>query len=337
MGVRRALAAGVLAVLIAAPAAAQESRLLVVVGLGGDPGMAKTFHAWAATLVDAAKATYGLPASDVVYLDETPARDPARITGRSTRENVEAAVKRIAAASAPGDRVFIVLIGHGSDTEGQPRFNLPGPDMTAADFARLLDALAAQAVALVDTTSASGPFVETLSGRDRTIVTATATGGERNAPRFGGFFVEALAGAGDEADLDKDGRVSILEAFGYAKRKVAEAYQQAGNLLAEHAMLDDNGDRKGSLEPDPLAGDGALARTMFLTAPAAAAPAASADPALAALYAEQKALEDRIAKLRALKGGMPDEEYRRQLEPLLLDLARKTREIREMERKKGDA
>ena len=118
MGVRRALAAGVLAILLAAPAAAQQSRLLVVVGLGGDPEMAAAFHDWAATLVDAATTTYRLPASSVVYLDEQPERDPARITGKSTRENVEAAVKRIAAASAPGDRVFIVLIGHGSDDRG---------------------------------------------------------------------------------------------------------------------------------------------------------------------------------------------------------------------------
>ena len=154
----------------------------------------------------------------------------------------------------------------------------------------------------MNTASASGAFVGALSGRDRTIVTATATGGERNAPRFGGFFVEALAGADAAADLDKDGRVSILEAFEYAKRRVAEAYQKAGNLLAEHAMLDDNGDGKGSLEPDPLAGDGALARTMVLTAPAAAATAAPADPALAALYAEQRALEDRIAQAAGPEG-----------------------------------
>jgi len=332
MGMTRALAALVLTAGLAAPVAAQDSYLLVVVGLGGDPALAEEFHQWATTLVSAAQDKYGLPSSHVVYLGEKPEVDPARIAGRSTREAIEAAFARLAEEARPGDRVFIVLFGHGSESNGEARFNLPGPDLTAGDFAKMLEGLRAQSVVFVDTTSASGPFVPVLSGRDRTIVTATKTGGERNATRFGGFFVEALAGA--EADLDKDGRVSILEAFTYARRKVVETYEQAGNLLSEHAVLDDNGDGKGSDTPDPLAGDGALARTMFVTAAAAEAAALPADPALRALYEEKKALEDRIAALRTSKETMAPQEYTQKLEPLLVELARKTREIREREKKK---
>ena len=78
-------------------------------------------------------------------------------------------------------------------------------------------------------------------------VAATRTGGEKFATLFGGPFVEAFAT--EAADTDRDGKVSILEAFEYAKKQVAAAYQREGLLPTEHAMLDDNGDKEGSMEP----------------------------------------------------------------------------------------
>ncbi len=121
-----------------APAFAQGSHVLVIVGLGGDHENAERFHRWASAIVDAAKDRYGLPPASIVYLGEDPARDTARISGRSTREAIDAAVTRLAAQARPGDRVFIVLIGHGASATGEARFNLPGPDLAAADFARLV-------------------------------------------------------------------------------------------------------------------------------------------------------------------------------------------------------
>ncbi|MEW5981096.1 MAG: C13 family peptidase [Acidobacteriota bacterium] len=330
--------AGLVAVLLALiavprPAAAQSSHLLVIVGLAGEPAIADEFHRWASTIIDAARQRYGLPAESVIYLGEDPARDALRITDRSTSANIQASVEKLVARARPGDRVFIVLIGHGAAAAGAPRFNLPGPDLAAKDFAALLDRFTAQSVTLVNTASASGGFVATLSGRDRTIITATRTDGERNQARFGEFFAEALGGT--DGDIDKDGRVSMLEAFTWARRRVEESYKKEGQLLTEHAMLDDDGDGKGSDALDKPGGDGALARTQFLAA-ASAEPASAesiADPALRQLYTERRALEDAIASLKAGKGKMDESEYARELERLLVELARKSREIREKEKK----
>jgi hypothetical protein len=324
-----------LALATAAPAAAQTSYLVVIAGLGGDPAASEAFHRWATTLVDAARTRYGLGADQIVYLAEDPARDPSRITGRSTRDAVEAAIAGVADRARPGDRVFIVLIGHGSADRGESRFNLPGPDMGARDFARLLERLAAQTVVFVNTASASGGFVPALAGRDRIVVAATKTEGERNQTRFAAFFAEAFATGA--ADLDKDGRVSLLEAFAYARRRVEDAYKQEGQILTEHAVLDDDGDGKGSEAPGGPGGDGRLARTVFLDAGVPGRPAdlaAVSDPALRTLYQEQQALEARIAALRAARDRMPASEYEAELERLLVELARKTREIREREKKK---
>ena len=124
------------------------------------------------------------------------------------------------------------------------------------DFARAFDAFPTQTVVFANTASASGGFIEPLSGPNRLILTATRSGRERNATAFGEFFVEALAAGADDADVDKDGRVSLLEAYEYARGGVERMYEQEDRLLTEHALLDDDGDGVGSADPDPSAGGG---------------------------------------------------------------------------------
>ena len=230
---------------------------------------------------DAARGRYGLPAESVVYLGEDPARDPKRISGRSTREAIAAAVDRWPRTARPGDRVFIVLIGHGASATGGGRFNLPGPDLTAAEFATLLDRLAAQTVVFVNTASASGGFVEALAGKDRTSSRPrrpTARGTRRGSANTS----SRRSPRPTDADTDKDGRVSVLEAFTWARARIADSYNRDGQLLTEHAVLDDNGDGKGADAPGQPGGDGALARTLFLSAASASRPARDqADPGAA--------------------------------------------------------
>ena len=211
--------------------------MLVVTGVAGDDEHAERFHKWASTIVDAAKKRGGVPEANVTYLAEKPDQDPARIRGRSTKESVEKAFADIAARARPNDEVFVLLIGHGSFDGRQSAFNLPGPDLTATDYAALLAKLQTQRVAFVNTAAASGGFLAALTGPGRTIVTATKTGGERNETRFPSYFVEAFED--NAADSDRNGRVSVFEAFEYARTKVAKSYEQQGLILTEHAALDD--------------------------------------------------------------------------------------------------
>ena len=162
------------------------------------------------------------------------------------------------------------------------------------------------------------------------MVTATRSGAQKHETIFGRYFVDAFTGEG--ADTDKDQRVSVLEAFTYARIEVARFYEQANRMQTEHALLDDNGDGEGSLEPGPDAPDGALAAVMFLMGEAGTgAVAAAASPELIALYKEKQKLEEEIAALRGRKDQMESEAYDAEFERLLLDLARTNREIRERE------
>ena len=323
------IAACVASLLASAPAAAQEAHLAVIVGLAGDPEYAGLYGKWAASLVDAATERYGLPPARVHYLTDQPQSAP-RATGRSTRDAIAGVFERLAAAPKE-DVVFVVLIGHGTFDGRAAKFNLPGPDMTAADFEPLLKRLAPRQVVFVNTASASGPFIEALSGPGRTIVTATRSGRESFATTFGGFFVDALTS--ESADLDKNRRVSVLEAFDYARREVASAYERQGVILTEHALLDDTGDREGTAEPAADGKEGRVAALLSLGSAAAAGPQA-ADPRTRALHDERRALERRVEALRLMKDGMDPQRYATELEKLATELALKSRQIREIE---GDA
>jgi hypothetical protein len=317
--------------LLAVPSAAQETRVLVVVGLGGDPEHRETFHQWATELRSAAVERFGVREERIVYLGERPDEAPGEMQGRSTREAVASALATLAGEAGPQDRILLVLIGHGSGQGESVLFNLPGPDLSPGDLDVMLKDFPTQLVAVVNTTSSSGPFVSALSGTNRIVVAATKTAQERNETQFGGFFVEALRAEG--SDLDKDGRISLLEAFQYASREVERYYQERNLLATEHAQLDDDGDGTGSAEPGADAADGWLARGFWLGSTSAAGtgavPDSVTDPVLLRLYEERAELERRIAELRALRGQMEESQYERELEELLVAMAMKVREIRE--------
>lgn len=318
--------------LLAVPVAAQQTHIVVITGLSGDSEYADQFHEWATTLIDVAIDRYELPAENVAYLAEKTDRDPDRIDGRSTRENIEATLGAVAERAAPNDHVLVLLIGHGSYQSGESRFNLPGRDLTAEEYARLLDPLGSQRVSFVNAATASGGFIEALSGEGRTVVTATRSGGQWNETVFGGFFVAAYASGEAESDQNKDGRVSVLEAFEYAVAQVARVYESDGRLQTEHALLDDNGDKEGTREPDPLTTDGALARTLFINAGEGAGIAGwPDDPALRVLYQERLDLQEQIEALQATRGGTDESRYQAEIEKLLVSIALKGREIREAE------
>ncbi len=310
------------------PALGQDPHILVVTGLGGGPEYSERFQGWGSALVTAASEKFGIPAGNIVYLGEDSAADP-RILDRSTRESVDRAFTNLASNTQPGDHIFVVLIGHGTFNDGESRFNLPGPDLTAEDFGLHLDLLAGRQVAFVNLASASGEFVKALSGEGRTIVTATKTGREGNETIFGGYFIDAFTG--EAADLDKDGRVSVWEAFEFARTEVAREYETSNRIATEHAVLDDDGDGVGSTELAEAA-DGALARTMFLAAdPTLAAARATDDLELRALFEQKADVERGLEELRAIRGQITQDRYDSELEELLVELALTNRAIQARE------
>jgi hypothetical protein len=249
---------------------AQQTHLLVITGVPGDEEHAQKFQTWATTFIEAAKKKDAVPDANITSLSDK----------QSTRAGVEKAFADLGSRVKPGDAVFILLLGHGSFNGTQAFFNLPGPDLTVEEWNKLVTKLPAQRVAFVNTASSSGAFLPAIAAPGRVIVTATKTGGERNETQFPEFFVAAYNDPA--ADRDRNGHVSVAEAFEYAKTKVVQAFQQKGLLLTEHAVMDDGG-------------EGHLASTLFLgTGRAEGALAVDlSNPAMKALVDEKDAIDAR--------------------------------------------
>jgi hypothetical protein len=311
-GLRYAWPALILMLAIAAPAAGQQTHLLVVTGVPGDEEHAQKFQKWATTFIDAAKNKDAVPDANITYLSDK----------KATRDGIDAAFTSLASRTKPSDTAIVLLIGHGSFDGRQAAFNIMGPDLTAADWAKLLGKLPSH-VAFVNTSSSSGAFLQAVSAPGRVVITATKTGGEKLDTMFPEVFVEAFTD--DAADRDRNGHVSLLEAFEYAKAKVTQAYQQKGLLLTEHATIDDGG-------------EGRLAATMFLGIGRAdrALQADMNDPAVRELVEQRDAIERDIAALKLMKPTMDPAKYDAQMEKLLTDLALKTRALRDRQTKKDE-
>jgi hypothetical protein len=323
------LAAVAALVLGAARTSAAQTHLVIISGLGGEKKYSTEFNQIASSLADAAQKRWGIADADDIWLGEdSVAANRPHYRGPATKANVEQTLTRLAARAGPGDQIVLVLIGHGSGEGENTKISIPGPDLSARDFAQLLARFPTQKVAFINLTSASGDMLPVISGPNRVVITATKSAFERNESQFARFFVDALAK--DVADVDKDGRVSLLEAFRYANVETKRVYENETKLQTEHAQFDDMGLKVGVADPDGREKQGLLARRFFLDGGVSAGVAAN-DPQLAALYKDKFALEDRIDALRTKKSAMTADAYDDALEELLVDLARKAKAIREME------
>jgi hypothetical protein len=307
--------------------AAAQAQVLVVTGLGGERRFADRFRALGAGLAAAMHTRYGIPDADIAWFGEDSTGTDPRYRGLATREALDKAVAAFQARAATGGQVVIVFIGHGAGADAESRLSIPGPDVTVADVQRWLAGFPRQRAAFVALASGSGDMLPILATPGRVVITATKTSFERNESKFGEYFVHALTA--DVADADKDGRVSLLEAFRYAQRETKRVYYDASKIQTEHAQLDDDGSKQNTADPPARGGQGTLARRYFLDA--APVTVAGGDAALAALYRERFELEVQVDSVRARKPRMAADAYMMDLERALVALARKAREIRTAE------
>jgi hypothetical protein len=309
---------------------AAQTHLIIVSGLGGEKKYIESFARLSATLAQTANKRFGIQESDVMWFGEDSASKQPFFKGQSTKINIERAVAQLAARAVAGDQIVFVLIGHGSGDGDASKISIPGPDLTARDFAVMLGRFPTQKLAFVNLTSASGDMLPIVAGPNRLVITATKSSFERNESRFAEYFVDALTK--DVADTDKDSRISLLEAFRYANVETKRHYENETKLQTEHAQLDDMGAKAGVPDPDGRTGQGVLARRFFLDV---ASRSAAGDPQLAGLYKDKFGLEDKIDQLRTKKADMTPDAYDDALEDLLVQLARKAKSIREIEGRKS--
>jgi hypothetical protein len=299
---------------------------ILLAGVSGDPELQKLYLQELKDLSAALQGPLQFAFDHVFVLSDDPTKDPALVQQQSTRANLEKVCRDVARRSGKDDLVFVFFEGHGSSDQNSYKLNLVGPDPNAEELAAMIYSIPAQRFIVVVATSASGASLSALSHSKGIVVTATKSGSERNLTHFGQFFVEGLKN--NNADIDKSGRVSMLEAYGYAAQKVEEYYAKEGQLQTEHPVLEDTGDGKGQAKPGPENGEGFLARTTYLDAGGPLLTRGKLTPEEQELAKEAQALEERLEALKYAKAGMNEAEYMEKLEALLVRLAEVNAKLR---------
>lgn len=285
---------------------------LTISGQGGLPEYDTLFAKYSKELDTALKAGGGDPRTEV-------------LSGpKATRTEVESAFSRLGAQVHEGDFFALMLIGHGTFDGTDYKFNIPGPDVTAAEIAKLMDRVPTKQQAVVVMTSCSGGAISALSRKGRVVITATKSGTERNVVVFTRYWIDALQDPA--ADTDKSASVSLLEAFKYADRKTVEYYEAQKLLATEHALLVDNGATTGVRNPGPANGQG-LAAAAFPLLKSQGETAKAVSPEKQKLVAKKEDLEARIDQLKYQKAAMDETDYKKQMSALLLELAKTQAEI----------
>jgi hypothetical protein len=228
------------------------------------------------------KSRYGYFDDNIYCLYEYSAqRAEARslVDGVATKKNFRAVMKHLAAIMRPGDELFLFLIDHGDFNA--TTFLVDAP-LGAAELNEMLDALPSQQITIALNYCGGGSWIPHLSAKGRVVCTAVSA--KETDGGWAECFRETICGEKPEADRNKDGRFSVLEAY---LATVVNAKSRGGY----HPQLDDNGDGKSHHpddRPDGLGDDGQVAAQRFL---------GNAGAALTYSDAEKEALRRRNASL----------------------------------------
>ncbi len=296
-----------------------RTRVLLVSGAPGSDEYAERQRTWREALAEHLTDHLSISPGSLLILGESPASGHPVATAANLRD----AVARLRADQRDDDTLFVVLFGHGTFDGVDAKFNLVGPDLAAGEWRALFKDLPGQLI-FVQTASASFPFLQAMAAPGRVVITATSSAGQKYDTVFAEHFVAAFAPDTSEADLDQDGRISVWEAFAYASAQTERYYETRGQLPVEKALLDDTGEGSGR---DLLSqgNDGLLASRTFLDADPLTS---TSDPSVTLLIGRRNTLELELDELKRKKSFMPAGDYDRELERLIIDIARTSREIR---------
>ncbi|NND99529.1 MAG: hypothetical protein HKN47_19615 [Pirellulaceae bacterium] len=290
-----------------------QSQLVIVMGAEGEPEFGEQFNRWVDQWESVAK-TAGVQHTTI---------GRSTVDGQDDRESLRAT---IASLQPNGVRpVWIVLIGHGTFTRQAAKFNLRGPDVSAKELAEWIQPIERPLV-VINCSSSSGPFINQLSGKNRIVVTATKSGSQYNYARFGAYFANAITSL--DSDLDHDDEISVHEAFLRASADVRNFYNAEARINTEHALIDDNGDKRGTpatmfrgvraigQAKDGKSLDGKQANRVTL------APTKKRLPLTDDEVSQREQLEQELEGLRDKKADMSESEYDQAIEPILIQLAK---------------
>ncbi len=224
---------------------------LIVVSLPGDEEHREKFSevvgVWQQWLTEIA----GVEKQDLMLLNS----DGGNGAEPATAKSIRARMALLSASLTPEDSLWVFLLGHGSQDERHGWFHLPGPDLSAGEWADLFALLKTREQLFWMTHSASGSFLKPLSRPGRVVVCATDDA-ELNETRFPYALAEIMQKqlkSTPAPDTKPSKIVTVLELFRQTAHHVDQSFEDDKLVPTEHAQLDDNGDGVGTEAADVVA------------------------------------------------------------------------------------
>ena len=200
------------------------TRVLVLGGLSLDAqgAYARNMRDWMNRFV-ALMRKQQVPVANITVLGETPTNAQPPVL-ESTLINVRAAFEKLSRDLRPRDQFVLFMVGYGATTEPVAKFCLPGPDLNGNELARMLDELATTNLVVINCASGGAEFLESYARPGRVVLSAAGRTGQGAETVFAEFLLFGYESG--KADLNGDGRITILEAFNWAARECVDWYRR---------------------------------------------------------------------------------------------------------------
>lgn len=219
------VATGILVAVPVEAAGKPSTRALIISGLSMDPkgAYARNMRDWTDRFSALLK-TQGMADRDIRVLAETSDAKASPPVTKSTRQNIRAAFAELAEELGSNDQFVLVMLGMGTVTDPVGKLCIPGPDLTATELARHLKGLPTDRIVIINCASGGSEFLAKYGKAGRVVVSACGMPGQGQRAYFAEFFL--LAHETRKADADKDGYVTVLEAFNYAGAECINWYHR---------------------------------------------------------------------------------------------------------------
>ena len=228
--------------------------LLLCCGLPDDDGQRERLTAACTKIIASAEPTLSVSSEHLQVLagDEEMQEALSKSTstvGVCTKKTVRASLAQLCEQVPADGACWIVILGHAHLYGTKSQFNVLDTDFDQKEFGEWLKPLACAEQVVIMTTPISGFWIKPLRTTSRVVVTATEADLEYTGTEMPYALADVLAGEGEHAklqDIDQDGSVSLLDLYLAANLEIHGRFMALDRLQTEHALLDDNGDGRGS-------------------------------------------------------------------------------------------
>lgn len=244
-----------------------EDYVLIIGGVGGEKSFYDAFWSATSRFHQLLTEEYGYAPEQITFLFEDEGEIAGLVNAEAKREPILTTFAQFAEKVQPSDRFILLMLGHATRSAEGLKFNLPGRDISQAEYTQHIHSIRAKQQILIFGFPYSEQIVQSLSAPGRIIITSSSVNeGYASRAGFGNLLVDALSQA--SADTNGDGTISLLEAFLWLQERTTEWYEQDGTIQSEHPQLDDNGDGTASSKElvgqGKAQGEGTLAEKTFL-------------------------------------------------------------------------